>query len=97
MGNLSFCQGGQSELWQNFKSDQETCDQETCLIQNEFETDAFNVVAAGFIKLTFRSPNKTNVVYQGIGEGINCGKITTDFRFIYGLHETQPYLWSSWK
>ena len=78
MGNLSFCYGGQSELWQNFKSDQETC-----LIQNEFETDAFKVVAAGFIKLTFRSPNKASVVYQGIGEGINCGK-TRDLRFIYG-------------
>ena len=57
--------------------------QETCLIQNEFETDAFKVVAAGFIKLTFRSPNKASVVYQGIGEGINCGK-TRDLRFIYG-------------
>ena len=37
---------------------------ETCLIQNEFERDAFKVVAAGFIKLTFRSPNKASVVYH---------------------------------
>ena len=37
---------------------------ETCLIQNEFERDVFKVVAAGFIKLTFRSPNKTSVVYH---------------------------------
>ena len=80
MENLSFCYGGQSELWQNFKSDQETC-----LIQNEFETDAFKVVAAGLIKLTFRSPNKTSVVYhRGIGEGVNCGKESGLFRFIYG-------------
>ena len=37
---------------------------ETFLIQNEFERDAFKVVAAGFIKLTFRSPNKASVVYH---------------------------------
>ena len=79
MGNLSFCHGGQSELWQNFKSDQGTC-----LTENEFETDAFKVVAAWFIKPTFRSPDKASVVYQGIGEGINCGKTTRDLRFIYG-------------
>ena len=55
------------------------------LIQNEFETDAFKVVAAGLIKLTFRSPNKTSVVYhRGIGEGVNCGKEIWWFRFIYG-------------
>jgi len=77
--NLSFCYGGQSELWRNFKSDQETC-----LMHNEFETDAFKVVAAGVTKHTFSSTNKARVVYQGIGEGINCGEITRDFRFIYG-------------
>ena len=63
MENLWFCYGGQSELWQNFKSDQETS-----LMQNEFETDAFKAV-----ELPFRSPNKASVVSrQGIGEGINC-------------------------
>ena len=59
MENLSLYYGGPSELRQNLK-----CDQETFLIENEFETDAFKVVAAGFIKLTFRSPNKASVVYH---------------------------------
>ena len=50
----------------------EGCEQSSLIIQNEFEADAFEVIAAGFkLQLTFRSLNKASVVHHwGIGEVI---------------------------
>ena len=43
----------------------EDCEQSSLIIQNEFETDAFKVIAASFkLQLTFRSPNAASVVHH---------------------------------